>query len=54
MSYRKEKRYNKRKIDQKKKEEKMKNKQSKKDYGQFDKSLEERKQLGKNWSRWIE
>ena len=53
MSYRKQKRYNKRKIDKKKKEQKMKNKRTKKEIGQFDK-LEERKQLGKNWSNWIE
>jgi hypothetical protein len=53
MSYRKQKRYNKRKIDKKKKEQKMEDKRTKKEIGQFDK-LEKRKQLGKKWSNWIE
>tara|TARA_Y100000592_G_scaffold97081_2_gene166982 strand:- start:159 stop:320 length:162 start_codon:yes stop_codon:yes gene_type:complete len=53
MSYRKEKRHNKRLIDKKKKERKQRDKKTKKEIGQFDK-LETRKQLGKNWTNWIE
>lgn len=53
MSYRKEKRHNKRLTDKKKKERKQRDKKTKKEIGQFDK-LETRKQLGKNWTNWIE
>ena len=53
MSYRKEKRHKKMTIDKKKKEKKQRDKKTKKQIGQFDK-LETRKQLGKDWTNWIE